>query len=71
MPTLKGATHQAQVVGRFDERAVWEALLKQAEANLAISNAILAHTQRVICAETTDDMEPDQLESWYCADGDA
>ena len=56
---------------RFDERAVWEVLLKQAGANLAISNAILAHTQRVICAETADDMEPDRLDAWYCADGDA
>ena len=71
--------------GRFDERAIWEALLKQSEANLkqseallkqseankAISDAILAHTQRMIRAESAAAMEPDRLDSWYCADGDA
>ena len=30
-----------QVDGRFGERTIWEALLKQAEANLAISNGAL------------------------------
>ena len=59
--------------GRFDERAIWEALLKQSEANLkqseallkqseankAISDAILAHTQRMVCAETAAAIEPD------------
>ena len=64
--------------GRSDEKAVWEALLRQAGANLqqaeasrANCNAILAHTQRMIHAELNKDIAPDRLDSWYCADGDA
>ena len=55
--TLLGATQQTQVDKRFGEMAIWEALLRQAEANReqaealrANSHAILAHTQRVIHA---------------------
>ena len=40
---------------------------EQAQANHANSNAILAHTQRVICIVAADDMEPDRLDSWYRA----
>ena len=90
--TLLGAMQQAQADKRVGEMAIWEALLRQAEANRdqaqanrdqaqanreqaeanrANSHAILAHTQRVIHAEATNDMEPDRLDSWFCADGDA
>ena len=64
MPSLT-RTLSKDIDGRFDERAIWEALLKQSEANLkqseankAISDAILAHTQRMICDETAAAMEP-------------
>ena len=70
LPSLT-RTMSKNIDGRFDGRAIWEALLKQSEANKAISDAILAHTQRMVRAETAAAMEPDRLDSWYCADGDA
>ena len=64
--------------GRFGDRAVWEVLLHQAEANLvqakanqATADAILLRTQREVCAQNTTATEPGRLEQWYCADGDA
>ena len=71
MLTLKGAAQRAQDDGRFDERTICDALLKQAEADQVIFNVILVHTQRVVCAETAAAMELDRFESWYSADGDA
>ena len=64
--------------GRFGDRAVWEVLLHQAEANLvqakanqAIADAILLRTQCEVCARSTTAIGPERPEQWYCADGDA
>ena len=54
-----------------DERIIWEALLKQAEANRAIANAILSQTQRMVRKEDLATMEPDRLDAWYAAANDA
>ena len=56
---------------RFGDRAVWEVLLHQAKANQATAEAILLRTQREVCALNTTATEPERLEQWYCADGDA
>ena len=59
-----------------DGRSFWNALAKQAEANLmqaganlkqaeanhAMSNAILSQTQRTVSSECVAAMEPDRLE---------
>ena len=50
-----------------DDRMIWETFLKQAEANRAISNAILSQTQRMVSKDSIAAMEPDRLESWYDA----
>ena len=55
----------------FDDRAIWETLLKQAEANLKLSNAILSQTQRMVSKEGIAAIEPGRLESWYVAESDA
>ena len=54
----------------FDDSAIWETLLKQAEANLkqaeanrSISNAFLSQTQRIFSKEGIAAMEPGRLES--------
>ena len=56
----------------------WEALLKQAGAQLAharaneeASHAMHLQTQRMLCKESAVDMEPDRLEAWYIVAGDA
>ena len=68
-----------------DGRSFWNALAKQAEANLmqaganlkqaeanrAMSNAILSQTQGTVSSECVAAMEPDRLESWYAANSDA
>ena len=54
-----------------DERIIWETLLKQAEANRAIANAILSQTQRMVREEDLATMEPDRLDAWYAAANDA
>ena len=79
------AERQESSMMDFDDRVIWETLLKQAEANLkqadanlnqaeanrAISNAILSRTQRMVGQEGTAAMEPDRLESRYVAVCDA
>ena len=69
---------QGKTMGDPDDRTIWDALLKQteanlkqAEANLATSSAIHFQTQRMVSKEGAADMEPDRLESWYFADSDA
>ena len=55
----------------LDDRTIRDALLRQAEANRAISNAIFFQTQRIVSKESAAVMELDRLESCYCADRDA
>ena len=57
--------------GRFGDRAVWEVLMHQAEANLAqakanqaTADAILLRTQREVCAQNTTATEPERREQW-------
>ena len=57
---------------------IWDALLRQAEANLrqAVANegtscAIKLLTQRLLCRENVAALEPDRFEAWHAADGDA
>ena len=83
--TVVMAERQESSTMDFDDRVIWETLLKQAEANLkqadanlnqaeanrAISNAILSRTQRMVGQEGTAAMEPDRLESRYVAVCDA
>ena len=52
-------------------RAQSEANLFQAKANEALSQNLLHCTQGVFDKEGTIDLEPDRLESWYAAHGDA
>ena len=68
-----------------DDRTIWDALLKladanreqaeanreQAVANRAISSAILFRTQRMTSKDCATAMEPDRVESCYFAHGDA
>ena len=56
---------------RFGDTAVWEVLLHQAKANQATAEAILLRTRREVCALNTTATEPERVEQWYCADGDA
>ena len=72
------AIHERQVssseefpVWEVDGRSFWNALAKQAEANLAMSKAILSQSQRMVSNECVAALEPDRLESWYVADRDA
>ena len=58
-------------MGEHDDRLLWEALLKQAEANLETARAIHLHTQHRLCQGGVVDMEPDRLEAWFAADCDA
>ena len=48
-----------------------EANLRQAAANEGTSSAIKLFTQRLLCRESVAAVEPDRLEAWYAADGDA
>ena len=51
---------------------IWHALGRQADANRATALAILARTQRSVCkCGNTNDVVPDQLESWYVAQDEA
>ena len=68
-----------------DDKMIWDALLRQAEANLRLSESILRQavanegtsstikllTQRMLCKEEAAAVEPDRLDAWYAADGDA
>ena len=65
-------------MGEHADRWIWEALLRQAEANLRQTEANLEtartlhlHTQRRLCQESVVNVEPDRLEAWFVADGDA
>jgi hypothetical protein len=58
-------------MGEHDDRLLWEALLKQAEANLETARAMHLHTQHRLCQGGVVDMEPDRLEAWFAADCDA
>ena len=67
------------------DKMIWDALLRQAEANLrqaeanlrqataneGTSSAIKLLTQRLLCRECVAAVEPDRVEAWYAADGDA
>ena len=53
------------------ERIIWETLLKQAEANRAIANAILSQTQRMVRKDDLATMESDRFDAWYAAANDA
>ena len=62
----------------FDDKMIWDALLRQAEANLrqaeaneGTSSTIRLLTQRMLCKENAAALEPDRLEAWYAANGDA
>ena len=75
---MAGAMHERHVsssedfpVWEVDGRSFWNALAMQAEANLAMSNAILSQSQRMVSNECVAAMEPDRLEMWYVADSDA
>ena len=48
-----------------------EANLRQTEANLETARTLHLHTQRRLCQESVVDVEPDRLEAWFVADGDA
>ena len=72
-------------MGEHADKWIWEALLRQAEANLRQTEANLRqseanletartlhlHTQRWLCQESVVNVEPDRLEAWFVADGDA
>ena len=49
----------------------WEALLKQAQANLETAHAIRLQIQLKLSKESAADREPDRLEAWIVADCDA
>ena len=53
------------------EQRLWEALLKQAQANLETAHAIRLQVQRELSKESAAVMEPDRLESWFVAECDA
>ena len=53
---------------RDHDDKIWDALLRQAEANLEASSAVRSLTQRVISDDAT---AMDRLAAWYRADGDA
>ena len=75
-----------------DDKTIWEALPRQAEANLrqaeanvrqgeanvrqaganeGTSSTVKLLTQRMLCKEEAAALEPDRLDAWYAADGDA
>ena len=61
-----------------DDKMIWDALLRQAEANLrqaeaneGTSSTIKLLTQRMLRKENAAALEPDRLEAWYAANGDA
>ena len=61
-----------------DDKMIWDALLRQAEANLrqaeaneGTSSTIKLLTQRMLRKENAAALEPARLEAWYAADGDA
>ena len=58
-------------MGDHSDRWLWEALLKQAEANLETARAMRLQTQLMLSKESAVDMEPDRLEAWFVADCDA
>ena len=58
-------------MGDNKDRLLWEALLKQAEANLEIARAKHLQTQHMMSKGSAVIMEPDRLEPWYAADRDA
>ena len=76
---------KGQRVGSASDGVIWGALLlqaranctqaeanlQQARANEALSQSLLRSTQSVFDKEVTVDLEPDRLESWYAARGDA
>ena len=55
----------------LEGRLLWEALLKQAGANLETARSMHLQTQHMLCKESLVDMEPDRLEAWYVAACDA
>ena len=48
-----------------------KANVRQAEANEGTSSTIKLLTQRMLCKEEAAALEPDRLDAWYVADGDA
>ena len=72
-------------MGEHADKWIWEALLRQAEANLRQTDAnqkqaeanletartLHLHTQHWLCQESVVEVEPDRLEAWFVADGDA
>ena len=60
------------------DKMIWDALLRQAEANLrqaaaneGTSSAIKLLAQRLLCRESVAALEPDRFAAWHAADGDA
>ncbi len=67
------------------DKMIWDAILRQAEANLrqaeanlrqataneGTSCAIKLLTQRLLCRESVAAVEPDRVDAWYAAEGDA
>ena len=58
-------------MGDQSDRWLWEALLKQAQANLETAHAIRLQSQLKLSMEGAVDMELDRLEAWFAADCDA
>ena len=58
-------------MGDQSDGRLWEALLKQAQANLETAHAIRLQVQRKLSKESAAAMDPDRLESWFVAECDA
>ena len=65
-------------MGDPGDKMIWDALLRQAEANQrqaeankGASSTIKLLTQRMLCKESAAALELDRLEAWYAASGDA
>ena len=58
-------------MGDQSDRWLWEALLKQAQANLETAHAIRLQSQLKLSVKGAVDMKLDRLEAWFAADCDA
>jgi len=58
-------------MGDQSDRWLWEALLKQAQANLETAHAIRLQSQLKLSVKGAVDMDLDRLEAWFAADCDA
>ena len=58
-------------MGDQSDGRLWEALVKQAQANLETAHALRLQVQRKLSKESAAVMEPDRLESWFFAECNA